>query len=37
MNDTSSPLPVLDSTRLFARVELRRAARMATADAKTDR
>ncbi len=37
MNGTSSPLPVLDSTRLLANAALSRAARMAAAGAKADR
>jgi aspartate racemase len=30
MNDTNSPLPTLDSTRLLARAALRRAVEVAT-------
>jgi aspartate racemase len=37
VGDRSSPLPVLDSTRLPVRAALNRAARMAAADAKADR
>lgn len=37
MNDTNSPLPVLDSTRLLARAALRRAAQAATSSAKAER